>query len=415
MNNEILSRNNLFMNNCKIMKFKDCILNLNTGLNPRNNFSLGSGSIKYITAKNLNKSGSIDFSKCDLIDEKAKEIIHKRSDIQMGDILFSSRAPVGHCHLIQDIPNYYDIGESIFSIRVNKKVILPEYMCLYLTSDYFIKSASKHTTGSVIQEIRIANLMNMDIIIPTDNIQRKISKIIMTINKKIENNNQINNNLENLIKTIYQRWFIEYEFPNEDGKPYKSSGGKMVWNDYFKVEIPAIWKVRSLKETTSMYQPETFDAKKIIENGKYNVYGAGGFMGFYNEYNHEESETFISCRGSCGNVYYSLPKSLITGNAMIVHPNDLEYKQYLYLTLKKIGVKNCITGSVQPQITRDNLNDWKYIYPNYDDIKNFNIVVDKMFEMMKNSIIESRKLKELRDYLLPMLMNGQINVDDIKI
>ena len=316
---------------------------------------------------------------------------------------------------IKDYPNSTFSGFAKRLRPIQKNITYDKFMAFFLRSKYFRKIINNKAFMTLRASFNDNIFQDIKILIPNYETQVKIGNLFYNIECKIKYNNQINNTIEDMINILYQRWFLEFEFPNEDGKPYKSSGGKMVWNDYFKMEIPAIWKVRSLKETTSMYQPETFDAKKIIENGKYNVYGAGGFMGFYNEYNHEESETFISCRGSCGNVYYSLPKSLITGNAMIVHPNDLEYKQYLYLTLKKIGVKNCITGSVQPQITRDSLNDWKYIYPNYDDIKNFNIVVDKMFEMMKNSIIESRKLKELRDYLLPMLMNGQINVDDVQI
>jgi len=164
-------------------------------LNPRNNFSLGSGKLKYITAKNLTKFGTIDFSKCDFIDEDAKKIIHKRSDIRRGDILFSSRAPIGHCHLITEDPDFYDIGESIFSIRVNQDVALPEYLCLYLASDYFVKVASKHTTGSIIMEIRISDLMNTEIIIPPREIQKNIAKCLNKIDRKIELNKMVNDNL----------------------------------------------------------------------------------------------------------------------------------------------------------------------------------------------------------------------------
>ena len=158
-------KDNELRNDWQILKFGDCISQLNTGLNPRKNFSLGKGNIKYITAKNLNRYGTIDFSKCDYIDEKAKRIINKRSDIRIGDILFSSRAPIGQCHLIREEPDFYDIGESIFSIRVNPEIILPEYLCLYLASDFYVQSASKHITGSIIQEIRIGDLMNTAIII----------------------------------------------------------------------------------------------------------------------------------------------------------------------------------------------------------------------------------------------------------
>ena len=172
----MIGNERLLTNGWQILKFSECIKQLNTGLNPRNHFSLGHGSLKYITAKNLTQFGTIDFSKCDFIDEQAKRIIHRRSDIQVGDILFSSRAPIGHCHLICEKPDDYDIGESIFSIRVNRKIILPDYLCLYMASDYFVRMASLHTTGSIIQEIRISDLMDTDVILPPMNEQRRIAE-----------------------------------------------------------------------------------------------------------------------------------------------------------------------------------------------------------------------------------------------
>ena len=96
-----------YIKDWSVIKFKDCIKQLNTGLNPRTHFSLGKGNIRYITAKNITKYGNIDFSSADFIDNEAKEIIHKRSDIQVGDILFSSRAPIGHCCLIKESPDFY--------------------------------------------------------------------------------------------------------------------------------------------------------------------------------------------------------------------------------------------------------------------------------------------------------------------
>ena len=177
-------RSNEFLDEWRIIKFRDCIIQLNTGLNPRDNFSLGSGEIKYITAKNLSREGTIDFTVCDYIDLKAKEVIHKRSDIQKGDILFASRAPIGHCHLIKEEPSYFDVGESIFCIRVDKNVVLPEYLCLYLSSDFFIQMASKRVTGSVIQEIRIGDLLDTDVIVPPQKIQQRIAKKIGVIDEK---------------------------------------------------------------------------------------------------------------------------------------------------------------------------------------------------------------------------------------
>ena len=179
----------------KVLKFSECVTQLNTGLNPRSNFSLGHGKLRYITAKNLTKFGAIDFSKCDFIDDQAKRIIHRRSDIQVGDILFSSRAPIGHCHLINEEPLDYDIGESIFSIRVKQEIVLPDYLCLYLTSDYFVRMASLHTTGSIIQEIRIGDLMDTEVILPPMNVQNRIAECLKKIDRKIELNGKVNDNL----------------------------------------------------------------------------------------------------------------------------------------------------------------------------------------------------------------------------
>lgn len=188
-------KDNTLKSNWRVMKFCDCVKQLNTGLNPRSNFSLGSGKLKYITAKNLTEYGTIDFSKCDLINEKAKEIINRRSNIQVGDILFSSRAPIGHCHLIKEEPDYYDIGESIFSIRVKTEILMPEYLCLYLASDFFVKLASKHTTGSIIQEIRVGDLMDTEVIVPPLKVQDRISICLDKIDRKIAINSMINDNL----------------------------------------------------------------------------------------------------------------------------------------------------------------------------------------------------------------------------
>ena len=436
MNNEILSKNNLFMSNCKILKFKDCILNLNTGLNPRNNFSLGSGSIKYITAKNLNKSGSIDFSKCDFIDEKAKEIIHKRSDIQMGDILFSSRAPVGHCHLIQDIPNYYDIGESIFSIRVNKEVILPEYMCLYLTSDYFINSASKHTTGSVIQEIRIANLMNINIIIPTEDIQRKISKIIMSINKKVENNNQINNYLEELLSIFYRRWFLEYEFQNNDGKSYKSNGGKFVYNEEIKQEIPEGWKVENCYKNTlyEILKPgvEHFESKNYLATGNINNEDItdGDWITF------ENRESRANMQPVTNSIWFAKMKNSIK-HVTLVENSEWFINKYILSTgflgiqckNNSLGyihsfiyseyfekVKDMLShGATQEAINNDDLKHINLIIPTQDVLEKYEELTKDILRIKDNIINENQRLTKLKEYLLPLLMNGQINVDDIEI
>ena len=157
-------------------KMENAIENIRTGLNPRDNFKLGGGSIKYITVKNLRSDGVLDFSGCDTIDEAARQIVHRRSDVSVGDILFASIAPLGRCYLVQEAPQDWDINESVFSIRYNKETVTPEYLYMHLQSEAFVKESTACSTGSIFKGIRINSLLDSKIIIPPMEIIEAFSK-----------------------------------------------------------------------------------------------------------------------------------------------------------------------------------------------------------------------------------------------
>ena len=234
--------------------------------------------------------------------------------------------------------------------------------------------------------------------------------VLSSIDNKIENNNKINAELESLAKTIYDYWFLQFEFPNEEGKPYKSSGGKMVWNKELKREIPEGWAVKKLNSIANLYQPEILPSNLMKEDGKYFVYGANGIVGRYNKFNHEHPEIAICCRGaSCGNYLMTLPKSWITGNSMVVTPKDSSVtKEYLYHSLRYIDIKRYVTGSAQPQITRSNLDGIKVVIPPFKSLEHFSNKAEKIRNELIKNINENNELSSLRDFLLPMLMNGQV-------
>lgn len=157
---------------------RDCVDRIATGLNPRDNFTLGQGSIKYLTVKNLTSSGAIDFSNCDTVNESARSIIHRRSDVRPGDILFASIAPLGRCHLIQEEPKGWDINESIFSVRPNLDTTSAELLYAYFTSEAFVKGATYSSTGSVFKGIRINTLLDSQMLIPPLSVSRAFSDIV---------------------------------------------------------------------------------------------------------------------------------------------------------------------------------------------------------------------------------------------
>ena len=180
--NEVLKRE--IPDGWEVKPLKYLIKHINTGLNPRDNFILGNGNIKYITVKNITENNLLDFKNCDTIDEIARNKVHNRSDIQVGDILFASITPLGRCYLIQESPIGWDINESVFSIRPNLIEISSEYLLMCLTSKYFTKKASNSSTGSIFTGIRIKTLENMSILIPPQNILKTFTKKLNQLLKR---------------------------------------------------------------------------------------------------------------------------------------------------------------------------------------------------------------------------------------
>lgn len=126
------------------------------------------------------------------------------------------------------------------------------------------------------------------------------------------------------------------------------------------------WQTKTLGEACEMYQPKTISGKDMVEDGAYLVYGANGVIGRYNQFNHEEPQLLITCRGAtCGSVNISAPRSWVTGNAMVVRPKNgtLEMRYLEYLFRGGIDISKAITGAAQPQITRTNLEPLEISFP----------------------------------------------------
>ena len=178
-------------------KMEKAIDGIRTGLNPRDNFKLGGGNINYITVKNLRSDGVLDFSGCDTIDEVARQIVHRRSDVSIGDILFASIAPLGRCYLVQEAPEDWDINESVFSIRCNNASVSPEYLYMHLQSETFIKESTACSTGSIFKGIRINSLMDSKIIIPPMRVIENFSEEVRSL---FALQNKLNKETKNLIQ-----------------------------------------------------------------------------------------------------------------------------------------------------------------------------------------------------------------------
>lgn len=168
---------------------------------------------------------------------------------------------------------------------------------------YIQKYIQNSVIGSIQDNINIDYLQNLEFKIPSKEHQEKITLILSTLDKKIELNNKINSELENMAKTIYDYWFLQFEFPNDEGKPYKSSGGKMVWNEELKKEIPDGWEVKYIKNYVNVVTGKE-DANHSSINGKYPFFTCSNDILSCDDYKFEGKAILIAGNGDFNVKYY---------------------------------------------------------------------------------------------------------------
>lgn len=352
----------------------------------------------------------------DLMNTSEKE--QEDYSIKEGDILLTRTSETidelaMSCVALKD---YHKATYSGFTKRLRPKtkgIAYHKYLAFYLRGYLFREAVTNNAFMTLRASFNEDIFSFLSLYLPDYEEQVKIGDLLYRIEQKTQLNNRIIAELEEMAEIIYGYWFVQFDFPNAEGKPYRSAGGEMVWNEQLKRVIPKGWEVEHITDSANLYQPQTIGCDELIESGKYLVYGANGIIGRYDKYNHECPEIAITCRGaSCGNILMTLPYSWITGNAMVVTPiESFPYKEYLYYTIMSSDIRNYITGSAQPQITRTNLELMKIIIPSKDMLDQFENSMKKIRQQIINYNYQNFELAKLRDWLLPMLMNGQITVE----
>ena len=255
---------------------------------------------------------------------------------------------------------------------------------------------------------------------PEMNIQTHIADIWEYYDSKIGLNRQINDNLEAMAKQLYDYWFVQFDFPNEEGKPYKSSGGAMVWNEKLKRDIPQGWSDCKLKDFINL-----FDSKRIPLSSKdrgerqgiYPYYGATGIMDYVNDYIFDGDYILLAEDGSTSDgkgfpiVQYIWGKNWVNNHAHIILPKNEQYTMFTYQMLRSIPAKQIETGSIQKKISQENLCGHKMALPNSDLMEKYDKIIFPLWEKRKRCIEEINTLIKQRDELLPLLMNGQASVN----
>ncbi|EQD99623.1 type I restriction endonuclease subunit S [Helicobacter pylori] len=366
----------------------------------------------YLDTDNITNNKINTLLKIDLTKEKLPSRAKRKCSI--NSIIYSSVRPnQRHFGIIKEIPKNFLVSTAFIVIDIiDLEKLDPNYLYYYITQDkitHHLQRIAECGTSSY-PSITPLDFLNIKIKLYPLETQQKIARTLSVLDQKIENNHKINELLHKILELLYEQYFVRFDFLDENNKPYQTSGGKMKFSKELNRLIPNGWSVRFLNhKIVSTYQPKTISKTLLNNSYSYSVYGGGGIIGRFTEYNHEQSEFIISCRGQCGISYLTLPKSWITGNAMVIRPTkSYTSKTYLYHTIKKYKLTNYITGSVQPQITRQNLSTMPILIPKRKILNKWNNISSLLWNLIHNNMQSTQTLTALRDFLLPLLLKQQV-------
>lgn len=291
-----------------------------------------------------------------------------------------------------------------------------DFLFSVLLQDAFYDYATKGAKGSKMPRGDKDQIMRYKI--PTlSSSEESIGRLIISINKKIAINCEINRNLEAQAKQLYDYWFVQFDFPDENGKPYKSSGGEMVWNEKLKREIPKGWKVKDIKSFMRIFTGKK-DVSKAIP-GKYKFFSCAPEPITSNEYIFDGAAVLISGNGSyTGRVNFYCGKMDLYQRTYACVLDNNDYKiPFFYYTLKYLfqpiysGGKH---GSSIPYIVLGDLADFMYAY-NSEVVDDFITQIQALFNKQILNKSEIEHLTKQRDELLPLLMNGQVSIKPTEV
>ena len=322
----------------------------------------------------------------------------------------------------------YNIGKAYLTEHAIVGQTRENHNPIYIALKLSLMKLSQLQGQSAQPGLSVNTLSCISMEMPPKEIQDKIADIMLKLDRKIELNRQINDNLEAMAKQLYDYWFVQFDFPNEEGKPYKSSGGAMVWNEKFHLSIPSNWEAIPLSEIMDYAGGSQPPASEFIEEYR------DGYVRFVQirDYYSNSHITYIPIRksnklcaetdimiarygASLGRICYGLNGAYNVALAK-VSPKVKEYTEYLRIFLMSDGFYNKINSigqrAAQAGFNKDDIENILIPFPtNNRCIIEFNKKMQPYFFARLQNDKEINTLTKQRDELLPLLMNGQASVN----
>ena len=388
----------------------------------------------YLGIDAITEDGKLDSSQFAHLSEADYLKWTKRVTPQYGDIVFSYEATLGRYALIPE-EFYGCLGRRLAVIRNTSLDVDTTWLYYYFRSPEWTNFIqSKIVKGSTVNRLSIEDFPSYTIPkVPIES-QKRIAHILSCIDKKIHDNDAVNDNLEHQLQDIYNYWFTQFDFPDVNGQPYKSSGGAMVWNEQLKRKIPANWQLKQLSEVCAFRNGINYD-KDVAGDKTYRIINVRNISSSTTLLSEDEldeiilpqkhadkycvaAESIIIARsgipGATRILYRPSANTIFCGFIICGTPTESNMQYYLMLLLKQLEGSSATQtgGSILKNVSQDTLGDLLVPIPPKDVLAAFNHQAIQALDLIHNNLNESVNLRKLRDWLLPMLMNGQATVSD---
>jgi len=306
------------------------------------------------------------------------------------------------------------------TLYIKKFKSINPYYIYYLLKNLHLE---EYGGGSTVPTLNRNDIHQQKVYIPDDlKYQNEVSNFFISIDKKINLNNKINDNLEQQAKLLYDYWFTQFDFPDENGKPYRTSGGKMVWNEQLKRDIPEGWEVKSLTEILQK-NTDVFDYQSIQPAVDLSIMPSNSIaISQLNSSNSFTTNLFTMKKGDIlfGSIRPYLHKAgfapcdgVVAGTVHSFRVKNSQDNNFALMTVSRDKffnyAVNVSSGTKMPVVSSDSILDYKVPYNN-KIARKYNKI--PLIAIISSHIQENQKLISLRDWLLPMLMNGQATIED---
>jgi type I restriction enzyme S subunit len=284
-----------------------------------------------------------------------------------------------------------------------------DYRFIYYNILSRFSTIANMAVGGAQQNLNAGMIKDLPVFLPDLPTQTAIAEILSSLDDKIELNNKINQELETLAQTLFKQWFIDFEFPNENGEPYKSSDGEMV--DSVLGDIPKGWvAVRLSTLLTVKYGKD----HKHLNDGIYPLYGSGGIMRYVESPLYQNNSILIPRKGTLSNLFYLEEPFWSVDTMFYTEIHNPIYGKYLFHCIKELDIASMNVGSAVPSMTTKVLNELMVLNPDSTILSKFDEIVSAFYETLNYNNQEVKELTNLRETLLPKLISGELEINEIK-